>query len=70
VQHKESKHVESYRLIRNVFLVLLVLTLVEIGVAVYLESGVLLMLISLLKAGLVVYYFMHIYRLWRQEEHS
>ena len=70
MQHKESKHVESYRLIRNVFLVLLVLTLVEIGVAVYLESGVLLMLISLLKAGLVVYYFMHIYRLWRQEEHS
>lgn len=59
----------AYALIRNIFLVLLVLSLVEIAVALYVQSTVLLMIIALIKAGLVIYYFMHIYRLWRQEAH-
>jgi cytochrome c oxidase subunit IV len=29
-----------------------------------------LILIALVKAGLIVQYFMHIYRLWRAEDHS
>jgi hypothetical protein len=59
----------AYALIRNVFLILIVLTLVELAVAILVESTVLLMLIALLKAVLVVYYFMHIYRLWRKGAH-
>ncbi|MCO5184371.1 MAG: hypothetical protein M9928_19425 [Anaerolineae bacterium] len=59
----------AYALIRNVFLVLFVVSLAELAVAIYLESTVLLLLLASAKAVLVVYYFMHIYRLWRQEAH-
>ena len=52
-----------------VFIALLVLTAVEFFVGVYLNSIALLFVISLLKAALIAYYFMHIYRLWRQESH-
>ena len=61
----------AYRQILIVFIVLVVLTAVEFFVALNLDNPtVLLFIIALVKAGLVVQFFMHIYRLWRGEEHS
>lgn len=53
-----------------VFLALLVLTIVE-SVVGGLETPitVLLLIIALVKAALIVYFFMHVYRLWREESH-
>ena len=61
----------AYRQILIEFIVLAVLTAVEYFVALNLDNAaVLLFIIALIKAGLVVQYFMHFYRLWRAEEHS
>jgi cytochrome c oxidase subunit IV len=48
---------------------LAVLTAVEYGIAVALHSNVLpyLAVIALIKAGLIVQYFMHVAQLWREE---
>jgi len=53
-----------------VFLALLALTIVE-SIVGGLETPitVLLLIIALVKAALIVYYFMHVYRLWREESH-
>jgi cytochrome c oxidase subunit IV len=51
------------------FIALLILTAVEFYVGVALNSIALLLILSLLKAALIVYVFMHIYRLWREESH-
>jgi caa(3)-type oxidase subunit IV len=53
-----------------VFLALMVLTVVEsiIG-GLETPSTVLLLIIALVKAALIVYFFMHVYRLWREESH-
>jgi cytochrome c oxidase subunit 4 len=59
-----------YRRGAVVFIVLLLLTAVEFYVGVALNSIALLFIISLLKAALIVYFFMHIYRLWREEGHE
>ena len=55
--------------------VLAILTIIEsfgyfrsLGVPVFEPSTVVLMLIAILKAGIILNYFMHIYRLWRSEE--
>ncbi len=52
-----------------VFIGLMVLTLIEYGVSVYLNSTVGLFITMLLKSALIVYYFMHVYRLWREDSH-
>lgn len=53
-----------------VFLALAVLTGIEMVIAINLDNpAVALIIISLIKAGLIVQYFMHIYRLWREESH-
>ena len=60
-----------YRQIYIVFGVLVVLTIVEFIIATVdlpLGGGIFLILIALAKAGLIVQFFMHIYRLWRDEE--
>ncbi|MDX1686892.1 MAG: cytochrome C oxidase subunit IV family protein [Candidatus Promineifilaceae bacterium] len=57
-----------YRQIYVVFIALVVLTILEFIVAAYLPSVVFLTLIALAKAGLIVHFFMHIYRLWNNEE--
>ncbi len=65
----------AYRLSALVALVLAVLTGIEYVVALYFaeipdQSGlVFLILLALLKAVAVVYYFMHINRLWSTDEH-
>jgi cytochrome c oxidase subunit IV len=65
----EKSKVE-YRQGLLVFLGLAVLTAIEFVVAIYLDKpAVLLIIISLIKAGLIVQFFMHIYRLWREESH-
>lgn len=53
-----------------VFLALLVLTVAEsiIG-GLDTPITVLLIIIALVKAALIVYFFMHVYRLWREESH-
>lgn len=54
------------------FLVLLLLTVLEfiIGVGWILNGSItVLFLVALIKAALIVYVFMHIYRLWREESH-
>lgn len=52
-----------------VFAGLMVLTLIEFAVSIYLNSTVGLFITMLLKSALIVYYFMHVYRLWREESH-
>jgi len=61
----------AYRQGIYVFLVLAVLTVAEFFVSQATNgAAVPLLLIALVKAALIVYYFMHVYRLWREEEHS
>ena len=67
----EQKKKAEYR--RNFYVVipLALLTLVEFIIAINVEdAAVPLMLIALVKAGLIINFFMHIYRLWREEEHE
>jgi caa(3)-type oxidase subunit IV len=60
----------GYRQGFYIFLALAVLTAIEIVIALNLDSpAVPLIIVSLVKAGLIVQYFMHIYRLWRGESH-
>ncbi len=58
----------AYRQSATVALVLAALTIIEIFVALYLESAALLMLVATLKGILVVKYYMHVSRLWTPEE--
>jgi heme/copper-type cytochrome/quinol oxidase subunit 4 len=53
-----------------IFIALLVLTLVEYFLGIQENaSTVALFIVALIKAALIVYFFMHIYRLWREENH-
>lgn len=53
-----------------IFLALAVLTIGEYFVAqMSIPLTVPLFIIALLKAALIVNYFMHVYRLWREESH-
>ncbi|MCB9423318.1 MAG: cytochrome C oxidase subunit IV family protein [Ardenticatenaceae bacterium] len=50
--------------------ILFVLTVIEFWIGVNVESRlVLIFIIGLLKAGIIVQNFMHIYRLWNEESH-
>lgn len=49
-------------------LVLMALTVIEYYVGTNYPSAVFLFLISVLKSLLVIYFFMHVYRLWRADE--
>ena len=54
-----------------VIMVLAVLTIIEFVVPVALERGPALPILvglALVKAGLIVHYFMHLAQLWRREE--
>lgn len=64
-----DKRAAAYRASVTVGLVLAILTLVEYFAAVYLSSSVvILFLLALFKGVAVLNYFMHVTRLWRQEE--
>jgi cytochrome c oxidase subunit 3 len=51
-----------------IFVYLAVLTLIEFGVAITFNSVVLLVAVALVKAALVVYYYMHVYKLNAEQE--
>ena len=53
-----------------VFVALLVLTVLEYVLAVAMPSGNLpyMVVMNIVDAGLIVYYFMHVAQLWRPEE--
>ena len=65
------KHDKSSMLSQGVFIFvyLAVLTLLEFGIAITFMSATLLVVIALVKAVLVVYYYMHIYQL-NAEDHN
>jgi heme/copper-type cytochrome/quinol oxidase subunit 4 len=63
-----EKRAAAYRLSVTVGLVLAILTVIEYFAAIYWPSTVVLMLLALFKAVAVLNYFMHVSRLWRQEE--
>ncbi len=51
-----------------IFVFLAVLTALEFFIAIALDAVALLIMVALVKAGLVIYYYMHIYRLSSSEE--
>jgi hypothetical protein len=65
----EDKKAAAFQIGWYVFIGLFVLTLVEYWVSVSLNSTVLLLIIALLKVAPIVYFFMHVARLWREESH-
>ena len=67
MEHKQEK---SSMLGQGVFIFvyLAVLTVLEFGIAITFNSAVLLVVIALVKAVLVVYYYMHIYKLNAEHE--
>jgi cytochrome c oxidase subunit 4 len=65
----DDKKTAAYRQGVMVFVGLAVLTIAEFFVSAATDgSAVLLLIIALVKAGIIVNFFMHIYRLWRAEE--
>ena len=66
-----DKKAAAFRQGIYVAVALAVLTATEFWIANALNgAAVPLLLGALVKAALVVYYFMHIYRLWREEKHE
>ena len=64
-----DKRKAAYRQGVYIFILLAVLTIAEYFISIETDGSVtFLMIIALLKAGLIVNFFMHIYRLWRTEE--
>ena len=66
------KHDKSLMLSQGVFIFiyLAVLTVLEFGVAITFNSTILLIVVALIKAALVLYYYMHIYQLNADPEHE
>lgn len=63
-----DKRAAAYRVSATTALVLAVLTVIEYFASIYLGSTVVLFLLALFKAVAVLNYFMHVSRLWKQEE--
>ncbi len=63
-----NKKSAAFRLSVIVALVLAVLTVVEYYAALHFPSTVVLFLLAMFKAVAVLNYFMHVSRLWKQEE--
>jgi hypothetical protein len=59
----------AYRQGFLVLIALAVLTAVEYTVGVTWSSVALLLVMGLIKAALIVQYFMHVHRVWSEEEH-
>ena len=66
----DHKHDKSALLSQGmfIFVYLAVLTLIEFGIAITFNSVVLLVAVALVKAALVVYYYMHVYQLNAEHE--
>ena len=66
-EHKRDRK-GAYRFSATIALILALLTVVELFVAIYMSSTALLMILASTKAFLIIYYYMHISRLWKPEE--
>lgn len=67
----EKRKKAEYRRNIYVFIALAILTVVEFFFAINLDNpAVPLLITAFIKAGLIVQFFMHFYRLWREEEHE
>jgi cytochrome c oxidase subunit 3 len=64
----EIKHPSKVRLGLFVFVGLIALSLTEFALALFSNLWQLITLVALLKAGLVIYFYMHIYRLFQPDE--
>lgn len=66
----DKKKRAAFRTINVVAAALLILTVLEYVLAdtVGVESAAIFFIIALVKGGLVVNFFMHVYKLWRPEE--
>jgi len=64
----EKNRRAAYRQIMIVATVLMILTVAEYALGFVTSSAALFFLVALAKGGLVVHFFMHMYRLWRPEE--
>lgn len=76
-KNKPQKKRNAYMVGLIVAIGLAVLSLVEYYIAILPElypgtpqSPTALFLIAFIKAALVVYFFMHVYRLWRPDDHA
>lgn len=67
VDKRKSKRSAAYGLSAGVAIALAVLTIIEYFVALAVSSPIVLFLIALVKAYLVVVFFMHVSRLWKPE---
>lgn len=67
MSHKMSRSRAYWRTV-FVALALFVLTLIEFYLALHYNKITFLMFIATIKAILVLYFFMHVYRLWSPEE--
>jgi hypothetical protein len=65
----DEKKKAALRIGTYVFIALFVLTIGEYIVSQTIDSTVLLLIIALLKAAPIVYFLMHVSRLWREENH-
>ena len=71
-QEKGKKRKAAYRLSTRVAIILAVITVVEFAISQIPgigQSAIIMFLIGLVKAYLVVNYFMHISRLWSEGGH-
>ncbi len=69
-EHSPTKRKSAiYRQGIIVAIVLAIVTVIEYYVALNLNSFAIMMILALLKAILVVNYFMHIRSLWSEDEH-
>ena len=63
-----------YEQIRGIYVIVIlaILTILEFVVAIVVDSSLWLVIgltpFALLKAGLILYFFMHVYKVWRGEE--
>lgn len=64
-----EKKAAAYRLGYITLAILAVLTIIEFFAAIYLGSLVFLFIIAIIKAAVIIQNFMHISRLWREENH-
>ncbi len=64
-----EKKKAAFRQGNIVVLLLAVLTAVEFWIALVSGSAVFLFVVALIKAGVILQVFMHVYRLWREENH-
>jgi cytochrome c oxidase subunit 3 len=60
----EINKASALRLGLFVFGMLAILTAAEFGIAIFINQWLLLALVALIKGGLVLYYYMHVYRLF------